>query len=347
MSLFSPRIDTKTLVGLCRRMSTALETGINARTAWAREAERARGELRYHLTDISQAVNRGKSLTDALATTGDYFPPLLLEMVALGEQTGHLDSIFLQLAEHYQNHLNTRRIFWAAVAWPLVQLGLAVLLVGFMIWIMGMIRDMTGNKSFDMLGLGLIGDRGLMIYTVFVACVGAMVWLTARAVSRGLVWTQPIQRLMLGLPGIGKPLQTMALARLAWAMHITMNVGMDVRRALKLSLRSTQNARYIDQIPTIDADIVAGHSVYETFCRAGGYPVEFLDTLAVGEESGRIVESMGLLAKQYQDRARAALAIIAVIAGWMVWAGIAVLIIAIIFRVFSFYLGTINEAMKP
>lgn len=346
--LFTPRVDIKSLIGLCRRMSTALETGINARTAWAREAERARGPLRGHLLDISNAVNRGKSLSDAFATTGDFFPTLLREMIDLGEQTGHLDAVFRQLADHYQNHLETRRTFWVAIAWPLIQLGIAVLIVGFLIWVMGVIREMTGNKSFDILGLGLIGNRGLAIYAAFVGCVGAAIAFTVRAISRGLVWTQPIQRFVLGLPGIGKPLQTMALARLAWSMHVTMNAGMDVRRALNLSLRSTQNARYIDHIPVIDAEILAGNSIYDAFCHAGGYPVEFLDTLSVGEESGRVVESMGLLAKQYQERARGALAVLAVVAGWIVWASIAAIIITLIFRIFLIsYLGALNDAMKP
>jgi type II secretory pathway component PulF len=139
----------------------------------------------------------------------------------------------------------------------------------------------------------------------------------------------------------------MALARLAWSMNVTMNAGMEIRRALKLSLRSTQNARYTDQIPVIDAEITAGNSIHDAFCRAGGYPVEFLDTLAVGEDSGKVVESMGLLARQYQDRARAALVILTTIAGWIVWAAVASLIIVLIFRIFSFYIGAINAAARP
>lgn len=328
-------------------MSTALETGINTRTAWAREAERAKGHLRGHLLDISHAINHGKSHSDAFAVTGDYFPALLHEMVELGEQTGHLDRVFAQLADHYQNHLDTRRAFWGAIAWPLAQLGLAILIVGFLIWVTGFIREMTGNRTIDILGIGLVGNTGLAIYAVLVAGVGALLWLTIRAIGRGLVWTQPIQRFVSKLPGIGGPLQTMALARLAWSMHITMNAGMDIRRAMRLSLRSAQNARYTDHIPVIDAEILAGHSIHDAFLLAGGYPVDFLDTLAVGEESGRVVESMGLLARQYQDRARASLAILTTLAGWIVWMVIAALIIAVIFRIFSFYLGALNDAARP
>ena len=61
-------------------------------------------------------------------------------------------------------------------------------------------------------------------------------------------------------------------------MHLTLNTGMPVRRAIALSLRSTQNAFYIRQIPAIDAEIAAGHSLYEAFYRTGAYPASFLDT---------------------------------------------------------------------
>jgi type II secretory pathway component PulF len=343
---FAPRIRIKPLVGLCRRLSTALEAGIDARTVWSREATRASGPLGRHLSAVSAAIDRGESLADALAPTGDFFPTLFRELVGLGEQTGHLDAVLAQLADHYQNQLVMRRNFWASIAWPLIQLGLAVLIVGFLIWITGIIREMTGNRELDMLGFGLVGNQGLMIYLTFLAGAGVLFWLVIRAITRGLVWSRPIQRFVLRLPGIGQPLQTLALSRLAWSMHVTLNAGMEIRKAMRLSLRSTQSAYYTDQIPLFDAEISAGNSIHETFCRAGGYPVEFLDTLAVGEQSGKVVESMGLLARQYQDRARAALAMLTLFAGWAVWLLIAILLIALIFRMFSFYLGAINNALK-
>jgi type IV pilus assembly protein PilC len=340
MGMFSAQIGTGPLVGLCRRLSTALEAGIDARTVWSREAQRASGPLKRRLLDISDAVNQGESLTDALAPTGDYFPAIFREMSAVGEQTGHLDGIFAQLAEHYQMQLNMRRTFLAAIAWPVLQLVVSLAVIGFLIWI-------TGVLGIDVLRVGLAGNPGLMIYLGFLAVAGVSLWLVVRAARRGLVWTRPIQRLVLRIPGVGKPLQTLALSRLAWSMHLTMNTGMEVRRAMRLSLRSTHNARYIDQIGEVDAQITAGNSIHATFAEAGGYPADFLDTLAVGEQSGKIVESMGTLARQYQERARMAMAALAVMAGFAVWAIIVAFIIVLIFRVFSFYLNSIYDAMRP
>ncbi len=342
--MFSSRIGAKPLVGLCHRLSTALEAGIDIRTVLAREADRAFGSQRQRLLEISSGVNRGMSLADALTATGDFFPSLFHDMVRLGEETGHLDVVLARLAEHYQIQIDMRRSFTAAILWPMIQLVIAIVVVGGLIWITALLRELTGNKNLDLIGLGLVGNRGLAIYAIGVGGLLALFWIIRQGMGRGLVWTRPIQHLMLSLPGIGKPLQTMALARLAWAMHITLYGGMDLRRALKLSLRSTQNARYIDQIPAIDAEIAAGNTIHQAFCRAGGYPVEFLDTIAVGEDSGRLAESMAVLARQYQDRARSALAILTTLGGWAVWAAVAALLIAVVFRLFLFYVNMISDA---
>ena len=103
--------------------------------------------------------------------------------------------------------------------------------------------------------------------------------------------------------------------------------------------------RYTDAIERIDAGISRGLSIYETFCDAGCFPPAFLDTLHTGEHSGRLVESMALLSRQYQDESRAALATLAMLAGFAVWMVVAAFIIVVIFRLAGFYLGMINGVM--
>ena len=346
--LFSPRIKLRNLAGLCRRSATALGAGIDVRTVWAREAERtarptfgwcpaARGRLRA----VSEALHRGESMAEALAATGDFFPPLFRELVAVGEQSGHLSEVFAQLADHYEGRLQLRRVFLGAVAWPMIELAAAVVVLGFLIWIMGVI-----GHGIDPLGFGLVGNFGLMIYIAFLATVGVLFFLIIEAVRRGLVWTSPIQRAVLRLPVLGRALQTLALARMAWALHLTLNTDMDVRRALRLSLRSTRNARYTDQIKLIEAEIGAGNSIHAAFVAAGCFPADFLDAVAVGEQSGALVESMGRLSRLYQDQARTALAALNVLAGFAVYAVVALVIIVLIFRLAGFYFGTLNDVLK-
>jgi type IV pilus assembly protein PilC len=344
---FTPQMSLRDRANLCRRLSTALTAGIDIRRVLAREAQARNAAARRRLAAVSEAVAQGESLTAALAETKDYFPTLFREMVEVGEQTGHLGEIFGQLAEHYENQIQLRRNFRASVAWPMIQLIIALSVVGFLIWIGGVIGQMGGgNNPIDFLGFGLVGDRGLVIYLAIVATAAAVVWFLIRAASRGLIWVRPIQRVVLRVPVLGPALRTLGLARLAWAMHLTLNAGMELRKALRLSLRNTGNALYIDAADKIDATIAAGNSIHEAFDNAGCFPPDFLDSVDVGEHSGRLVESMAHLSRQYQEQARAALATLTMAAGICVWALVAILIICLIFRLFSFYFNTLNNALK-
>jgi len=345
--IFSARIGLAELSQLCRRLATAIEAGIEIRQVWQREATgRVSSSLRKRLQQISDSVTRGETISDALSETGSYFPALFREMVHVGEETGKLSEVLRQLTMNYEHQLQLRRNFLAAISWPAMQFGMALAVVGFLIWIMGVIGTVTGSEPIDILGFGLVGNSGLLLYLLFLGCVAGLAAFVYQAVRRGVLWTRPLQKAVLQVPGVGPCLQTLALARMAWTLYVTLETGMDLRRALPLSLRSTRNARYTGDADDVVKSVMAGWEVSEALEATGAYPRDFLDTLAVGEQSGQVPESMAILSRQYQDQAQRALGVLTVFAGFAVWAMVAALIILLIFRIFSFYLGTINDALK-
>jgi len=341
--LFSPRISIRDLARLCRRVATSLEAGIDVRNVWAREAERAPGlTARTRLRAVSEAVNEGQSLAAGLAETGDYFPPMFRELAEVGEQTGHLAESFVRLAEHYEEQLKLRRILVAASTWPIVELGLALGVVGFLIWIMGIIGQ-RGDNAVDPLGFGLVGNTGLAAYLTFLALIGIALFLVYQAIRRGMIWTAPIQLLLLRIPILGQAFQSVAMARLTWALHLTLEAGMGLRRALGISLRSTRNAHYTRHIRSVDRAIEAGEPVHQAFRDTGAFTPHFIDAVHVGEESGRLVESMAILSRQYREQAEAAFRAMTVLGGFAVWILVAAIIIFFIFRLAFFYINTLNS----
>lgn len=342
---FSPRAGLSFLGPFCQRLADALHSGIDIRTTVARELQRARGAARRPLAQVDEAVRRGDSLTSAFDAAGDFFPPLMRRMIEVGELTGRSAEVFAQLASHYQLRRELRRAFLLSILWPMVQLGLALTVVGLLIWLLGMVNAMTGGNV-DPLGLGLVGARGLAIYLGVIAgvalAVGGLIW----SLRRGWWWAGRWQRLVLRLPVLGGAMRDLALARIAWAMHLTMGAGMDVPRALEISLAAARNAKFDDDATALRRSLAQGASIAEAFRQRDGYPDEFLDALTVGEQSGRLSESLGLLSQQYQRRARDAMATLTTVAGWLVWALVAGLIIMVIFRLAFFYLNTLNEAAR-
>ena len=345
--LFSPRISTKNLVGLCQRTATALAAGVDARTVWAGEAKRAKGfAARSRFRTISDAINSGSGIRDALEPVADYFPSLFVELVHVGEQTGHLDEALRQLAGHYDYQRTLSQGFLVAMIWPLTELGLSIILIGFLIWIMGMIGKSSGSEPIDILGFGLTGNSGLALYVAFWGVIGVACYVLFEAIRRGLIWVRPLQHLMLKVPVVGSALESLALARLSWSLQLTLNSGMDTRRAVALALRTSRNAKFTGGARSIDDVLAEGQSIFSAFIQTGAYPSDFLDTLQVGEQSGTIVESMERLSHQYRSKAETAMKVLGVFAFFASFGLIAAFIILMIFRIFGFYIGTINDALQ-
>ncbi len=346
-TMFFSRISTRQLAELCHRVSTSLNAGLDARTVWRNEARRAQGfQARKHLRTISEAVDAGADMREALAGTDDYFPELFHEIAHVGHQTGHLDEALAQLAEHYDFQLKIRRGFLLAMAWPLIELGISIVVIGVLIYALGVIGGMTGHPI-DILGFGLVGTPGLVKYFTFLALVAGGIFAIWWGIQRGLAWVKPVQRFMIRMPGLGTAIDSLALARLSWALHLTMNSGMDARRSVALALRTTRNARYTDQMKSIDSWIQQGSSLYEAFDQAMVFPRSFMDILHVGEKTGMIVESMQKLADQYREKAEAAMKVIAVALFFVCFGLIAAIIIFAIFQIFfNAILNPINDALQ-
>lgn len=345
-SLFEPQIGTKTLAALCRRLSLALGAGVDIRNVWLRETNNASGGSRARFEQIRQSVAEGASVTDGLAPTGNYFPEMFRELVRVGEQTGNLPEVFRQLADHYDQQLKMKRDFLSAISWPLIELSLSLAVVGGLIYLMGAMPQLA-KSGIDLLGFGLKGASGLAIYLMFLAAVAAVVFVIYRATVRGKLWVAPVQRTIMAIPKLGTALETMALARLAWALHVTLNTGMDVRDALRLSLATTHNALYTQHTKRVLLAISRGHDIHAAFSSTNVFPLEFLASVQVGEESGRLVESMEHLAGLYQDQAKGAMNTLTVLMGMAVFGLVAGIIIFLVFRIFgAAYLGPINDALN-
>ena len=142
-------------------------------------------------------------------------------------------------------------------------------------------------------------------------------------------------------------MKTLALSRFAWAMQLVLNTPMDLRSALPLALKTTGNDHYRKHTRAIVRDIQQGRDIHSALASTGAFPADLLDAVAVGEKSGKLAESMGLVSEEYNRRATLAISILAQIAGYAVWLLVATFIILLIIRIASFYINTIQEFAQP
>ncbi len=313
-----------------------LNAGIDLRACLAREAERSSGRLRKHLRTIAANVNEGNTIAEGLGECDDYFPPLLRPMIDVGERTGRIERVLMQLSDYYQSKAEWRRRFISSLTWPLFELGAAIFIIGVLIYVWGFIH--ARGVTFEPVGFGLYGERGVVIYLCFLACCAAAGFALFRFLTRGSIWTRHVQYIALKIPLVGRALEHIALSRVAWALSAALDTSIDVKTALRLGIEASQLSLYEAQLPKIFHAIDVGATISEAFDDTKLYPREFTDTLAVGEQSGQIVESMSHLAGLYAEQARQESAQIAVALNWIIWGAVATIIVFFIFRFASFYM---------
>lgn len=339
-----PRIGIRPLAQLLRRVGMALRAGVAARQVWDKEANRGTLVHRQQLALVSNRIAAGDTCAEALRACPGYFPSLTCDLVEVGEKTGRLDEVLLQLAEHYEHLLALRRTFLIGITWPAIQLGAAIGVIGLLIWVMGLIAS-GPSGPIDILGFGLVGTSGLVIYLLLVAGVIGICVGLGLALVRGWLGTGPLQ-LAMRVPVIGGCLRTAALSRFAWTLSMTLDAGLDAHRSLQLAFRAAQNAYYTSGAPAALQAIQQGREFHEALRTTRVFPDDFLDALENAELAGTPGETLNRLAVDYRERAQGAARMLTVAATFAIWVLVAAILILLIFRLAMFYLGTIYDALK-
>jgi type IV pilus assembly protein PilC len=343
---FSARLPLSSLIDLCRALRHCLGAGLTLRDVFRQQARSGPAPARPAAGRIAQMLGQGHSLEAALKHEQGVFPPLFLALAGVGEETGNLPEIFGELEKYFLLQQRLRWQFLSRISWPVFQLVVAILAITALILILGLIagRQEPGARPFDPLGLGLSGPSGALTFLAVVAgafVAGAGVYLL---LTRGLQQRAAVDRFLLRLPAVGPCLEAFALARFCLALRLTLETAMPIGTALRLSLRATGNEAFVAQTGGVQDALEAGDELAHALAGSGLFSEEFLNIVAVGEESGRLPEVMEQQAQYYHELAEQRLAVLTRVAGWGVWLFVAVLIVIAIFRLFLTYLGLLDPA---
>lgn len=288
---------------------------------------------------IADKVANGSSLKEALKSQRLFFPKLLIAMVGVGEQSGHLGETLIDMAHYYDTLVKMRNEFLRMVARPVFQLIFALTFIGFLILVLGILRDITG-QAIDPFRLGMFGFFGFVQYVIVVSIpcgIGYMIYRYIRAnLKQG---NGRLHYRLDRLPKIGQCFRNMAMARLTMAMNMTFRTGMDVRRALKLSFEAASYAPITDHLPQILENIDEGKTLCRSFPVTELFDQNFFLFLRAGEESGNLPEALQKLADDYSERSKTELRTLSLFIYFLVTGIVMLVLIILILRGYAGYFG--------
>ncbi len=331
------------LSGFCRRVGTAVNAGVALVPSVKREAARQRDSAMWF--DVAESMENGNSFAESLRPYKKKLTDMFVALIEVGEESGHLGETLIELADYYDQIKDIRRSFLKSLIWPMIEFGAAIIVIGLLILLCGVLSEMTGTIV-DPLGLGLIGVTGFIKYVIFLAVV-AGIGVAAYTVTKNSVESsRAVHYFLLRIPKIGTLLKTLALTKLTWGLHLTLRTGMDIRRALTLAFNAVGFAPIRDNLPKMLHAIETGGTLTDAFLAADHLDGDLISCVDSGEQSGTIPELMQKMTTQYLQQSILNLKVLSVIGGFAVYGCVAAVIVLMIFRLAMFYVGILNDAVK-
>ncbi|KTC23169.1 type II secretion system protein F [Pseudomonas putida] len=261
--------------------------------------------LRRLLGTLKNDIAAGCGLADALRRHPRQFDSLYCNLVAVGEQTGCLDSLLDQLATLQEKRQALRARLKKAMAYPalvlLVGLGVAALLLlkvvpQFQAMFAGFGAPLPAFTQgvinlADWLGQYLLWVLGVMLATGFAL---------RRAFERQQAVRLWMLRQALRMPVLGPVMQHAALARFARTLATSFSAGVPLTEALGPVAAACGNTLYEQAVLRLRQAIGNGLSMSAAMRNEPLFPCLALQMCAIGETSGTLDDMLDRIASHHE-----------------------------------------------
>ncbi len=343
MALLSSRCPLPALAAWCRSLKHALGAGLSPVRVFRQQAKSGPRAVRGVAADVADRLEAGDSLEDALAPHRDSFPPLFLELAAVGEQSGRMEDVFAELARYYETAWRTRQEFIRQMIYPATQFVAATGVIALLIVVLGLLAGGRGEEAPDPIGLGLTGVSGAITFLAVMGGLGVAAMLAARYVVDSVKHRATLEAVLLRVPGWGAVVLPFALQRFCLALRVSGEAGMPAPRCVHYGFRATANAAFMSRESEAVGVVMKGKEIAPALARSGApFPKTFLAAVEVAEVTGQLSEVMERLADTYREEGTRNLKQAARLTTFAIYGCVGLLVVIAIFRIASQYLAVLN-----
>jgi MSHA biogenesis protein MshG len=298
------RVELADLIMFSRQMYSLSKAGVPILRALVSLTESATNpELSKVLRAVSDSLASGQTLAAAMARHEEVFSQFYVSMVHVGENTGRLDEVFLQLSHHLERDLETRKRIASAFRYPifvLVAIAAAVAIINLMVIPAFAKMFASFHAQLPLATRILLGTSKFFVHfwpAMLMAVFGSIVaWRRFVATEMGrLSW----DRKKLSTPVVGEIVHRALLGRFSRSFATMLRAGVPLPTALHVVSHVVDNAFVGQKIRGMVAGIERGESVTRNAAATQLFSPLLLQMMAVGEETGALDQLLEEVADFY------------------------------------------------
>ncbi|MCR4347467.1 MAG: type II secretion system F family protein [Sulfuricaulis sp.] len=289
-----------------RQMYTLLKAGVPIMQALRGLRESTQNPaLAKVIIGISESLDTGLDLTSAMRRHPQVFSSLYVNMVQVGETTGSLQEVFLQMTVYLEREKDTRDRIKSATRYPIF----VVAAIFIAMFIINLFVIPTFAKVYAGFKIELPWATKILIassnFTVAYWPVILMTIITAIFAIRYYIRTPEGRyrwhKMKLDIPVVGKVIYKATLGRFSRALAVMMKSGVPLVQGMTVVSRAVDNDYISERIVQMRDGVERGETISRTAAATGMFPSLVIQMISVGEDTGSVDELMFNVA-DYYDR---------------------------------------------
>jgi type IV pilus assembly protein PilC len=300
---FFEKVSNKDVVILSRQIATLFEAQVSALKSFTMLAANTENKLLSRkLSEVSDDLQAGISISGALAKHPDVFSNFYINMVRVGEETGKLNQTFLYLAEYLDRQYSLTSKTRNALIYPVF------VVVTFFVVMTLMFVVVIPKLSSIILDSGqevplytkiVIGVSNIFVHygffiLIFLVMLGVWVWRMSTT-EKGKEY---LDTLKLSMPAVGNLYKKLYLSRITDNFNTMLSSGVPIVRTIDITAEVVGSRVYSTILGEVADGVKSGLSLSTAFAKhKKEIPGILVQMVQVGEETG----SLGAILKTLTD----------------------------------------------
>ncbi len=305
------KISSKQLTTFTRQLSTLQDAGLPIlRSLKILEGQCKPGLLKNSLGDVVEDIESGSTLSEAMAKHPKAFDRLYCNMVKAGEAGGALEAILQRLADFKEKAQSLKRRIKSAMVYPIVVIGVAVLIVGFiMYWIVPKFEDIFEDFGVELPAMTLYlikASHAVVQYWWTAPIFPVLWWVFVKLLYRNKTGAYIGDRIVLMVPVMGTIVEKSTVARTCRTFGTLVQSGVPILESLLIVRDTAGNAVFERAFTRIYDSIREGETIAQPLKESRIVDDIVVNMIDVGEETGELDTMLMKISDNYDEEVEAA-----------------------------------------
>ncbi|MBO4845475.1 MAG: type II secretion system F family protein [Lachnospiraceae bacterium] len=298
-------LSKQEIASFCDQMAMIIKAGITPKDG-----------LELMLSDTKDAATKevleellkysrlGENFSTCVKSSG-YFPSYVINMIALGEETGQLDDVLVALCHYYEHEEYISDNIRSAVTYPVVMIVMMLLII---IILVTKVLPLF-NQVFAQLGTQMSGfaasllslGQDIQTYSFAFVIVVVALMVLFFVISKTDDGKRLRNKFLTAFPPTRAFQRDIAYGRFARGMSLTLASGMKIYTALDLTDELVEHKEVRQQIEELKQHIVDGSNFSEALNKAGIFNHLYSRMIFVGVKSGNVDIVLDKIATYYEE----------------------------------------------